>query len=233
MQGKFNVKSEFDREKLGKILDILRQNLEHEVNAKDIGATSMTPLKAIVVRETLLWRIVELADGVILCLDAGNSLGAIILARASMECAAVHHQLNRTIRIAKDKSSADVDAAIMRLLLGTRSFSTGNPVVDEKLQMPSILTCFKHLDKHFDGVSKHYEHLCEYAHPNYAGTAGIFSTGDANTGIRSLKRYPDATEQSLLDEALSSTVCAVSIFINDYGSIVCHLPDFFEACDRP
>ena len=227
------MKPEFDKDKLSEVLQVLREQLVPELKAEDIGTNSMTPLKAMVARETLLWRIVELADGVILCLDAGNNLGAIILARAAIECAAVQHQLNSTIRTVKNMSAVDVDDAIMRLLVGTRVFSTGDPVEDAKIQMTNVQTCLKNLDKEFKGTGKHYEYLCEYAHPNWAGTAGLFSAGDATKGIKKLGRYADETQQALLDEATSSTIQALVMFASDYASIVDYWPDFFEACDRP
>ena len=223
---------EFDRDKLTKVLEALREQIVPEVNAKNIGTKSMTPLKAIVARETLLWRIVELGDGVVLCLDAGNNLSAIILARASIECAAVQRQLNRTICAAKDMNATDVDAAIMKLLLGTRDFSTGDPVEDEKVRMTNIITCLGKLDKMFEGTIKHYEFLCEYAHPNWAGTAGLFSTGDATKGIKRIERYTGNTRQELRDEAISSTISALAMFATDYASIVDHWPNFFATCDR-
>jgi len=223
---------ELDKDRLSAVLEVLREQLVPELRAQDIGTNSMTPLKAMVARETLLWRIVELADGVVLCLDGGNSLSAVILARAVTECAAVQHQLNSTIRAAKSMSAVEVDNAIMRLLVGTRVFSTGDPVEDAKIQMTNVQTCLKNLDRKFKGAGKHYEYLCEYAHPNWAGTAGLFSTGDATKGIRKLGRYADETQRALLDEATSSTILAIAMFASDYASIVDWLPDFFEVCDR-
>ena len=222
-----------DKDQLQQAIEILRKQLETEVKAKDIGASSMTPLKAIVVRETLLWRVVELADGGVLCLNAGNELGAVIFARAAIECAAVQHQLNRIIKAAKDGGPVEVDSAIMRLLMGTRTFSTGDPVKDAMLQMTNVQTCLKSLDKQYAGIAQQYEDLCEYAHPNWAGTAGLFSTGDATAGVKELGRYKNGMQLHLTEKAVDSITSSLLIFAGDYADVVDSLPEFFEACDRP
>lgn len=226
------MKSDFDGGQLVEVLAVLRQAIETSVKASDIGTKSMTPLKAMVVRETLLWRIVELGDGVILCLDAGNALCAAILARASFECSAVHHQLNRKIQAAKDMTAVKLDDEIMRLLLGSRNFSTGDTEEDEKIRMTNIQTCLDKLDKKFKGSKDCYERLCEYAHPNWAGTAGLFSSGNPTEGVITLDRYTRNADNMLQEEAINCTTAALVMFVDDYSSILDHLQGFFKACDR-
>lgn len=220
-----------DTEKLRQAIEILREQLVTELKAEDIGAISMTPLKGMTVREALLWRVVELADGVMLSLNTGHSLGAVILARAAVECAAVHHQLNRTIKAAKKIGANEADNAIMRLLMGKRSFSTGDPVKDAQVQMTNVKTCLTHLDNQFSGVSQQYDYLCEYAHPNWAGTAGLFSEGDPRKGAMELGRYKNGMQEHLRDEAVASTISSLLMFAFDYADVVDSLPEFFEVCD--
>lgn len=126
-----------DMDKLTAALHVLREQLVYEVNAETIGTASMTPLKAMVAREALLWRLVELTEATINCVDAGNGLSAVILARASIECTAVQHQLNRAIISSKGMRPDDIDKKITRLLMGTRTFSTGNAVEDATVQIAS------------------------------------------------------------------------------------------------
>jgi hypothetical protein len=212
-------------------LRILRIQLESEVKAEEIGSSSETPLKAIVVREALLWRIVELADGVVQCLETGNNLSAVILARATLECSAVQHQLNQKIRGAKTLGVAALDDEIMKLLLGTRTFSTGDKVEDAKIQMTNIQTCLRKLDNEFSGVYKDYGFLCEFAHPNWAGVTGLFSEGDLGEGVIKLGRDVRGGQQTLLDLTTSITTSALVMFSSDYISIADHLQDFIDACE--
>lgn len=226
------MKVKFDREKLSGVLETLRQQLVIEVKAEDIGTHSMTPLKAMTAREALLWRIVELADGGIVCLDAGNYLSAIILIRASIECVAVQHQLNNTIRIAPTREASAVDADVLKLLMGTRFFSTGDIAEDNTIQMTNIQTCLNRLDKAFSGARADYEYLCEYAHPNWAGTAGLFTSGNPTKGIIRLGKYTKTSEHDLHAYATSILTSTLLMFSADYISIADDLAQFFEACDR-
>jgi len=224
---------QFTIQELRDTLQILRGGLESQVSAEAIGTASMIPLKAMVLREALLWRIVEVADAVLLCIDAGNSLGAVMLARAAIECVAVQNQLNDKIQNASEAGAAKLDDDIIRLLMGTRSFSSGDPDMDQKLQMPNVMTCLNRLDKQFPGCAKLYEYLCDFSHPNYAGTAGCFSNGDPQQGLIELGRYKQGTQQQMMDSAIQSAVLALLMFQVGYTEAVSHWGEFFRICDSP
>lgn len=217
--------------KLGKAIEVLRSMRVNKVSAEELGVSSKTPLKAIVQREALLWRFVELGDGLRACLDTNNTLGALVFARSLIECAAAQHQLNRTIQSAPGKNAKDIDNEVFRLLMGTRFFEMGDPSEQNKVKAVNILTCLKHLDKKFKGFLKDYEFLCEFAHPNWAGTVGLFSIGDATKGQINLGRYPEGNEEKLKSLAVSSAISAIMIFTDEYVEVADDFQAFFDACD--
>lgn len=216
---------------LAEAIEVIRAARQDKVSAEAIGTKSMTPLKAMVAREALLWRLVELGDGLVGCLHSSTALGALIFARGIIECVAAQHQLNRTIQKAPGRCSADIDTDVMRLLMGTRFFSVGDPDEDKKIEAVNIITSLKHLDKNFTGIFSDYEYLCEFAHPNWAGTAGLFSIGDVTKGLINFGRYPEGNNDQLKSHAVSSAISAILIFTFEYKEIVNSLQDFFIACD--
>lgn len=228
-----SVIMELDQEikKLEEAIEFLRAMREDSVSAEVIGTRSMTPLKAIVHREALLWRFVELGDGLRACIHSNNTLGALVFARGIIECAAVQHQLNRAIQSASGRSAEDIDKDIVRLLMGTRFFSIGDPAENIDAGAINILTCLRHLDGKFEGVLADYEYLCEFAHPNWAGTAGLFSFGNATNGLINLGRYPEGNEDELKSQAVSSAISAILIFTSEYTEVVKYFQPFFDACD--
>ena len=217
--------------KLEEAIEVLRSAREDKVSAEVIGAKSKTPLKVIVQREALLWRFVEIADGLRACLDVNNTLGALVFARGMIECTAAHHQLNRTIRSAPGRSAEDIDKDVMRLLMGTRFFSIGDSSENNEVEAVNILTCLKHLDSKFEGVRDDYEYLCEFAHPNWAGTAGLFSIGDNTKDQINLGLYPEGNKEILKSQAVSSAISATIIFAFEYYEVVNDFQAFFDACD--
>ena len=100
------------------------------------------------------------------------------------------------------------------------------------MQMTNVLTCLKHLDKTYSGIADGYEKLCEFAHPNWAGTVGMFSDGKVTSGKVSFGRYLHGTDDELKAELLYTARIALAAFVNDYLSVLDNWSVFVEACDR-
>lgn len=80
-------------EAIEKAVEVSREHLEKQWDAAGTGSLSNVPLLALNLRESLNWRMIELADGVVLCLKKKNFLSAAVLSRSVVECVALQHQL--------------------------------------------------------------------------------------------------------------------------------------------
>src|SRR5690242_5647354 len=87
------------------------------------------PFRVAILRETLLWRMQDLASQTVLLADRGHILGARILLRSAIETLAVLIYINQKIRCVIDHSMSmtEFDEVTKQLLLGSKDGSTQYP----------------------------------------------------------------------------------------------------------
>jgi len=122
------------------------------------------PMRSLVVREALFWRMHDLGEQVLLLMEHGRILGARILLRSAIETLALLIYLNRKMKsvLDGDLSYFDFDDITKQLLMGSKNQATAIAAVN-------VLTVLKHADKDHPGILAMHEHLSESAHPNYDG----------------------------------------------------------------
>lgn len=117
-----------------------------------------------ILRETLLWRMEDLARQSVLLSDHGHILGARILLRSAIETLALLIYINQKMKavLAGSLSFFDLDEATKQLLLGSKNGATEKQAVN-------ILTVLSHAERDHEGLVEMHQHLSESAHPNYQG----------------------------------------------------------------
>lgn len=130
------------------------------------------PSKIAGLRAGLLYRLVELANVSLLCLKSGQLAAAIVLTRSALETTAALWFATRKIERALEAKRVDqLDDDLMRLLLGPK----GSKPCSQTAEAINVLTFFDYVGKDVEELKIVYADLSEYAHPNWTGTASLYS----------------------------------------------------------
>lgn len=196
-------------------LQALKDSLCREVDVGGVFARSAVvhkwkaPWRALLLRESVAWRVQDLLEQSHLLSKTGGVLGARILLRAAFETVAVLIYLNRSIRsvIAGNLDFHAFSEKTTRLLLGSRDKTTPHEAI-------SILTILEGADKRYPGLMEWYAALCESAHPNYEGLLFGYSKADRQKYTTTFEnRWAELYGQTH-DSALQA--CLV-VFVGEYN----------------
>jgi len=152
---------------------------EYFSNKEDIitinSAESVLPMTSSLC-VALLFRILDLSDCSLGLFKANRKPPAFTLLRSALETAALIYSIgSRTNDVCVTKNLNEYRDYIVKCLLGSRNEST--PV-----DSLNVLTCVDKVDKEFNGFKTVYDFLCEYAHPNCAGTSRNYGKIDPESG---------------------------------------------------
>jgi len=158
-------------------LERLESILPSRVDPMAVSRTAKLPFKGLVYRAALIWRMAELGRIAFESFENDKLASAILLTRAAIETSAalwyLCAKLEKTVQSGK---VGDIDEYLMKLMMGSK--------IDA--DMPSainVLTFVDHVDKEIDGFRHQYDILSEFAHPNGAGTTGLYSKFDPSTRL--------------------------------------------------
>jgi len=159
--------------------------LPDRIQAGATSRTTMLPYKALAVRELLLHQVSALATAAVELFDSERTVPAVVLTRAVVEAVAVCYALHdRVERFLVDRSMKDLDAFLVRSLVGARNNS----------EMPTATNILKFIDQATKTIPQFrsvYDNLCEYTHPNWAGTMDSFGEVDKESLDLNLKLGPN------------------------------------------
>ena len=193
------------------------------IDAADIGCGVGTPYKAACAAAALLWRAEELGRCARELLDRRDVGAALILTRALIESSAALWYLMRLVEQNAERLDTDCDDKVTRLLIGTKS-DDGMP------QALNVLTMLGHAEKDVPQVRTSYAGLCEFAHPNWAGTGYVYSWIDeeaATTYFGTLHRAHGTAKE----RCVAALLPALAMAQIGYGRIRAVLPAFMHACE--
>ena len=190
-------------------------SLPSHVSAAELGVCEKAPYKALVVREALIWRTEETGRCACDMLERGDVTSGILLTRATLENTALIWRLRDVIRDRANFTTIDIDRILSQLLLGSKQYPEPAAI--------NILTLIDRLDKATGFLRESYDRLSEYAHPNFNGVAGLYSTIDKENYTTWLGKRP--TAQRTVDTFVSPTLRAsLFIFENTYNQISALMP---------
>ena len=150
----------------------IASSLPNKIQIASLTLKSKIPFKALSIRELLIHRLSALAINAVELLEKGHVVSGVVLTRSVVETVAVLYVLHeRIFRYLENNNLKDFDDFLMRCLLGSRN-KTG------KREAINILNAIDRVDKKHSGFRIAYDGLCEYTHPNWAGTMGAYGKID-------------------------------------------------------
>lgn len=213
-------------------LELLESSLPKRVDAMAVSPTSKLPFKVLLYREPLIWRMVELGRAAFENFERDRLVAAIVLVRAAVETSAALWDLCAKVGTAVESDSVgDIDAYLMKLVAGTATGAPDASTTDITLPRPVKVRAFlKQADKDIEGFSHQYGILSEYAHPNWAGTALLYSKTDKGNLVTDLGQNIRQAENTKRVGVINLSV-ALAMFETSYNRIADLIPAFTKLCE--
>jgi hypothetical protein len=208
-----------------RLAEDIASSLPEHIQAAALTLKSKLPFKALSVRELLIHRVSPLATAAVEHFERNQNLPAIVLTRAVVETVAVLYSLHQRLkRFLDDENSSELDVFLMRCLLGSRNQSQNHAGLPEAI---NVLTLVDRVEKEFPGFRSMYDDLCEFTHPNWAGTHGSFGK---HKGRFELELGPTETTVpwTMGVTALANSLRIFHHYYNDSANLLQQLNDHFE-----
>jgi hypothetical protein len=196
----------------------LQASLPQSVDAAALGVWSKAPFQLLCVREALIWRTEELARTACDALERGDLAAAALLARATVESAALAWQLMEVLDDRQKLSAQELNEILVRMLVGSRLWA-------DAPQALQFLSCIDRMDKTVPGVRHSYDSLSEIAHPNWRGVFGMYAKTDEPKFTAHFGRNLRSND-SIKGAVVSGLVGALGLFELAYDRISDGLPGF-------
>ena len=175
------------------------------------------PWRALLLRESVAWRIHDLISQSRQLSSTSGILGARILLRSAFETVAVLVYLNKAMRsVVKETLDFHLfSEKTARLLLGSRDKTTN-------LESINILSVLQSANSRYPGLESWYAALSESAHPNYEGMVLGYSVADRENHVTTFENRWAEMYGSSHDSAL---VACLIVFEGEYNE---EWPDAFN-----
>jgi hypothetical protein len=204
-------------------VELLEKSLPRRVDAM-VSPDSKLPFKALIYREALIWRMAELARGALENFEKDRLALAILETRAAVETSAalwyLHAKLDATLNAG---AVGDIDDFLMQLAMGSRTDTDITP------QAISVLTFVDRVEKDVEGFRQQYGGLSEFAHPNWAGTALLYSKHDPPNLWTDFGANIRGVDRPKRVGVINLSV-ALMFFERRYNRIAEIMPAFIELC---
>ncbi|SRR6266446_3386404 len=200
----------------------IRAHLPSSISIAALGVRSKTPYHLLAAREALIWRTEELARCACDMLERDDLAAGSLLARAVTESAAFVWRLKELLETRDQYTPEELHDKFQRMFLGWKA--KGDPDYPESF---NIVTLIDHMDRKFPDVRDGYDHLSEFAHPNWSGVSGLFSSTDYDNYVSNFGRGLRQTEFPRTI-ACNLLVAALAVFQQAYNSISDNLPGYLE-----
>jgi hypothetical protein len=209
-------------------LETLESNLPARVDAMAVSRTSKLPFKVLLYREALIWRMAELARGAFDNFKTDNLVSAIVLARASVETtAALWYLCAKVATAVQSNNVGNIDEYLMKLNMGV---ATGAPTEVEMPRPVRVGNFLEHVEKDIPGFNYQYGLLCEYAHPNWAGTGLVYSKTDTDARVTYFGKNMRKSANTK-HIGVGNLSVALMMFERRYNRITEILPSFTKLCE--
>lgn len=188
---------------------------------------SKTPTVALCYREAQAWRFEEFTRAACDLFERDDIVASVASTRHAAECCAGVWYLLEQIEqaIADEHDPSDLHEQMVRLVVGTKLEEKDLP------QAINVLTFLKRLDRRIPGFFNTYERLSEVAHPNWSGSAAIFSRIDRETLVTHFgKNLRNIDYVRTLN--LRCMIGSLELFDYAYNRISDLMPQFCDACEQ-
>ena len=204
---------------------LLSECLPSRVDPVPMSPSPGIPFKVMVYREALYYRTEELARMSCEMYERNELATAITLTRACLETVAAMWYLKENIQKVIDKNDiGEINDTLMRLLHGSKNDLT-------PLEAINVLTFIKSISKNLDEFETNYKSLCEYAHPNWAGTAYLYSKNNTEEMWTDFGRNIRNTE-SVVIVGLVNLNTSLMLFEHSYNLVGDMLQELIKVCKK-
>ena len=205
-------------------LALLESSLPKRVDAMAVSQTAKLPFKALLYREALIWRMTELSRGAFEDFEKNRLATAILLTRAAVETSAALWYLCAKLDAAMQAGTVgDIDDYLMKLIMGSRT----DPAMPQAI---SVLTFVDRVEKDVEGFRHQYDLLSEFAHPNWAGTALLYSKPEPENLWTDFGANIRASDGPRCVGVLNLSV-ALMFFERSYNRVADNMPAFIALCE--
>jgi len=204
------------------LADLIASSLPERVQIAALTLKSKIPFKALSTRELLIHRVSPLASAAIDLLEKNQIVPGVVLARAVVETVAVVFSLHERLdRFFENNNVIELDKDLMNCMLGSRNNTGTRAAIN-------IFNSIDRVDRSVPGFRSGYDSLCEYTHPNWAGTLGAY--GQIDNKQFELRLGPTDRSNGLTIGAFA-LVESLTIFESYYtalGESILKLNDYFD-----
>ena len=215
-------------------IELLESNLPTRVDAMAVSPISKLPYKGMLYREALVWRMAELGREALESFEKNRLVSAIVLTRAAVETsAALWYLCKKVDEVVKSGVVGDIDNNLMRLMMGSATGASADDAnaTDSVLPRPIKVGDFlKQVEKDIKGFSHQYGILSEYAHPNWAGTALLYSKPKPED--RSTIFGQNIRGSNTKNIGVVNLSVALMMFDRSYNRIADLMPTFISLCEN-
>jgi|SRR5262244_1252165 len=202
----------------------LESKLPKSLDAMAVSPITKLPWKAVLLRDVLSWRMAELGRAAFESFEGDRLASAIVLARAAMETsAALWYLSGKVVAAVEAQVVGDIDDYLMRLMLGSRTDVT-------PLQAVNVLSMVDHVAKEVEGFRHQYDVLCEYTHPNWAGTSLLYLKHNEETRVTEFAANIRNAENTKNIGLLSLSV-TLAMFERSRDRLTDVIPAFTRLCE--
>jgi hypothetical protein len=206
----------------------LESNLPKHLDAMAISQTSKLPWKALLFRESLSWRMAELARSALESFENDKLVAGITLARGSVETtAALWYLCSKVAAAVESKVVGDIDDHLMKLGMGIATDPPG-AAFPRPVKIGAFL---KAIEKDLPGFSEQYGMLSEYAHPNWHGTGLLYCKHDVEQYTTEFGHNIRKAENTRRI-GLGNLSVALLLFESSYNRIADLVPTFTALCEE-
>ncbi|WP_447076943.1 hypothetical protein [Vibrio alginolyticus] len=186
-------------------LSVWKKHLRTSVNPISKNIAYKPTFDADYYRESVLYRFIELTESAYVLYEKNLLVGSVVSARAAQETLAVAWFINSKLEhLTKTKDLNHFSEIMKRLIVGW----SNDEEFPEKI---NVFKCIDLVDKVMEGkFRRHYEMLCEYAHPNYSGTFGAYGAPNHKTLEVTFGGYPRSSE-TLKSHIESTLIICISL----------------------
>jgi hypothetical protein len=206
-------------------VESLRSSLVKRTDPAQVSTIAKIPYKALEIREALLYRATDLADAACMLFEKENLVSAACVSRALQETVAVLFCVNRRVKeTIKNKDIDRLDDDLMIILMGTKN----NPELPDP---KNILSMIDRVDKEIPSFRALYDNLSEFAHPNWAGTLGIYSKINKEKVWTDFGRNIKGGD-AVRYQAIPVLYASLKLIVHIYDEFVEFLPQLATICEE-
>ncbi len=215
-------------------LALLKGSLSKRVDGWALSQQSKLPFKVMVCRESLAWRMAELSRSAFEAFQKDRLIAGIALTRASVETsAALWYLCGKISACVESAEIGNIDDYVMKLMMGIKTdppidAGTGEAITPSPIHVGKFI---ESVSKDMNGFNKQYGYLCDYTHPNYAGTVFFYSKLNKSNGTAD---FGQSVRESEAPETTGVTNLRVSLlmFERSYNRIADIMPALIKLCEE-